>query len=365
MTVELEALATRFGRAALGLESWNDAIFAVAGAVNARIGQIAALDRFGNEVVHVLEGTTPDEAAGFAAERGFDPAINPRTLALIRTRPLRSVREEQFATPDVIARSPIYQRLFRHMDVPTSIGVRLDTGSDIAVAATFQRPRSSGPTREEEARLLEALAPAMAAAVLGGMVLGTTAQEATVAGAEALGGPALVLGGEGNVLSLSPAAEALLRRGAPFTWRRGRLGATDARSDAALRRALAQVQDAPEKGRVLLAFRTPGEPPVVADLCPLPPAGRGLLSGARALLAIRRPHGADDAAAATALRDLFDLTPAEAAIALDLARGRSPRAIAQARGSRPETVRGQIKALFAKTGTHRQSELATTIAALL
>lgn len=57
------------------------------------------------------------------------------------------------------------------------------------------------------------------------------------------------------------------------------------------------------------------------------------------------------------LRTLFGLTPAECRVALLLADGHSPREIARKVGVSFETVRSQIKSIFAKTGVKRQGEL--------
>jgi DNA-binding CsgD family transcriptional regulator len=57
------------------------------------------------------------------------------------------------------------------------------------------------------------------------------------------------------------------------------------------------------------------------------------------------------------LRSRFCLTPAEAQIALGIADGETLAAIAESRGVSVSTARGQLKSVFAKTGTHRQAEL--------
>lgn len=58
-----------------------------------------------------------------------------------------------------------------------------------------------------------------------------------------------------------------------------------------------------------------------------------------------------------ALRTLYGLTPTETEIALELAKGRSLDAIADEKGVTKATVRTQLKAVFHKTGTHRQNQL--------
>ena len=57
------------------------------------------------------------------------------------------------------------------------------------------------------------------------------------------------------------------------------------------------------------------------------------------------------------LRNLHDLTPAEAELVGHLARGRSLEEAARARGVSINTVRSQLKQVFSKTGTSRQGEL--------
>jgi len=61
------------------------------------------------------------------------------------------------------------------------------------------------------------------------------------------------------------------------------------------------------------------------------------------------------------LRNRFGLTPAEARLVVDLVTGISLKSSAKGRGVTYETVRRQVKSVFRKTGTHRQSELVLTV----
>jgi DNA-binding CsgD family transcriptional regulator len=65
---------------------------------------------------------------------------------------------------------------------------------------------------------------------------------------------------------------------------------------------------------------------------------------------------------ATALQKLFNLTPAEASLAVKISRGKTPAAIARSNGVTIATVRSQLKAVFAKTNTRRQAELVGLLA---
>ena len=64
------------------------------------------------------------------------------------------------------------------------------------------------------------------------------------------------------------------------------------------------------------------------------------------------------------LRRLFGLTPAEERLGRQLANGLSLIDAADASRITRETVRVQLKAIFAKTGTHRQSDLIAVLSRL-
>ena len=57
------------------------------------------------------------------------------------------------------------------------------------------------------------------------------------------------------------------------------------------------------------------------------------------------------------LADLFELTPAEANLAILLARGLSLAEVSEAQSISQHTARAQLKSIFAKTGVSRQAEL--------
>ena len=57
----------------------------------------------------------------------------------------------------------------------------------------------------------------------------------------------------------------------------------------------------------------------------------------------------------------FGLTRSEARLASLVAAGIAPQEAARRLGTSPATVRSQLKAIFAKTETHPQSELAALL----
>jgi len=89
----------------------------------------------------------------------------------------------------------------------------------------------------------------------------------------------------------------------------------------------------------------------------LPPgewaAGRGKPV---AVLYVRDP-GSPTLADAGVIRQLFNLTPTETAVALKLADGASLEAAAEELNIRRNTARAHLRSIFSKTGVRRQTEL--------
>jgi DNA-binding CsgD family transcriptional regulator len=62
------------------------------------------------------------------------------------------------------------------------------------------------------------------------------------------------------------------------------------------------------------------------------------------------------------LQRVFDLTQAEASLAVNISRGETPGAIARNNGVTISTIRSQLASIFAKTNTQRQAELVALLA---
>jgi DNA-binding CsgD family transcriptional regulator len=112
-----------------------------------------------------------------------------------------------------------------------------------------------------------------------------------------------------------------------------------------------------------IAIRREGKQPVVVRAVLIHGAGRGPFLGAGALLTLT-PIGPREPAPPALLAQAFALTPAEARLAVIIAQGATPERAAGLLGISRQTARNQLKAVFAKTGTHRQSELVALLSRL-
>jgi DNA-binding CsgD family transcriptional regulator/PAS domain-containing protein len=133
----------------------------------------------------------------------------------------------------------------------------------------------------------------------------------------------------------------------------------DAGAEANLQRRIAEATAAPPdaesgSGGTLAAPRTSGDGAYMISVARLLP-GRTVHDAVASVLLSDPQIGAEPAV--ELLRNLHDLTPAEAELVGHLARGRSLEEAARARGVSINTVRSQLKQVFSKTGTSRQGEL--------
>jgi DNA-binding CsgD family transcriptional regulator len=101
----------------------------------------------------------------------------------------------------------------------------------------------------------------------------------------------------------------------------------------------------------------------VVHLLPTTGLARDIFNGAYGLMVFTPVH-TDEGVDAKVIRALFDLTPSEARVARGIAQGRTVAEIARTSGLTLGTVRSQLKAVFAKTGSHRQTDVAVLLAGL-
>ena len=169
----------------------------------------------------------------------------------------------------------------------------------------------------------------------------------------------------GFVLDASPAAEAMFDDSLYVRNRRLMISDPQSRSslDALIRRLIAMpaVEAIPDVHPIVI--RRVDKRPIIAKVLAVPAAARNLFLGARAILklVLVEPKARPDA---LLLSETFGLTSAEAKLAATLSDGTSLNAAAEELNISRLTARSQLKTVFAKTDTHRQSQLVALVSRL-
>jgi DNA-binding CsgD family transcriptional regulator len=137
------------------------------------------------------------------------------------------------------------------------------------------------------------------------------------------------------------------------------LRAALAPDDAALQRLirLACIGDGPRSSSRIAISRGSGRRPYTIQVMPLRSCHARFLNGPAAALVLVVDHEREAHLPPADLQEVYDLTPAEAEVAVRVLRGHGLQYVAGELRVSLSTVRVHLQRVFEKTGTHRQAEL--------
>jgi DNA-binding CsgD family transcriptional regulator len=173
--------------------------------------------------------------------------------------------------------------------------------------------------------------------------------------------PAIALDLHGFVTEVNAAAEAVFDN--DFRIKDRRLFVRDPAAQALLKEAVDQLKTSPRLNPLAtepIIVQRNGKLPVIVRTWRFDGAAHRPAQDVCALLTLNA-LGPQPGPPAAILARAFRLTPAEAKLASVIARGASPEIAAEELKISRETARNQLKSVFAKTDTHRQSELVALI----
>jgi DNA-binding CsgD family transcriptional regulator len=233
-------------------------------------------------------------------------------------------------------------------------GITMPTG-EVAVYSV-ERRYATGPFTRVDCLKLDPLRPHLARAALLSCRAGLERARVMASTLEAIGIPGAVVRHSGKLL----AANAMFERLMPAVIQdcRDRLHLVDVRADSLLSGALENLKEQTSRGGIgsIPVPSNEHRPPMIVHLLPVRGAAHDLFLNASAVIMVT-PVDRASAPTAEVLQGLFDLTPAEARVAEGIGRACSVEDLAKQQGVSPDTVRTQVKAVLAKTGVRRQTEL--------
>jgi DNA-binding CsgD family transcriptional regulator len=284
-----------------------------------------------------------------------------------RTAPIlaraRVATELDFTTTDEIRRHPYYQEFLAPHGLRWFAGVIMRSGDD-QWCLSIQRSIAQGPFSAREQLQLAALSTRISGAVALSRALGFARADAALGAFEVSNSAVVLLDRCAEVLQVNGAAQRLLGPDLQIT--RKRLTLRDRDANAALDRALHALLWAQTSSALMPPVVLPrdGKRPLLAYPMRLSAVSSNALAPCQALVVLvdldARPHPPENALSVS-----FGLTAAEARLAVRIATGASLESVADEIGIALETARHQLKAIFAKTDTHRQAELVSVMARLL
>jgi PAS domain S-box-containing protein len=239
---------------------------------------------------------------------------------------------------------------------------------------TMQTPTTRDLVGPKDLAVAELLTPHVRRAVMISDLLdlrsiAATAFEATI---NTLNSAVVLVDAKGNILHANRSAEAMFGAGGPILSQRGVLNTHDANAADAIRDAIsraAEDESALGYGGIGVPVRNQnGEPPFTHSIAHVLPLKSGTLRpglsfGAVAAVFVT-PAREKPLAPFEALAALYDLTPTEARVMIEIASGKNRAETATALGIADSTVKTHLARVFEKTRTSEQPELARLVASL-
>jgi DNA-binding CsgD family transcriptional regulator len=287
------------------------------------------------------------------AERGFP----------LLMRGQKVISDQDIVTADEMRRLDFYNEIFVPFGFQWFAGIGFAAGPALWGMVIMRTP-AQGPFEAQEKRVLASLSDRLSEIATLSWAVGRAALSGASNAMDLVGQPALVLDRRGSVLGMNAGAEKMFD--AEFYIRNRCLTACDQHAASALGVLADQLRTTPDTVALPAApivVRRSANVPLLIRILPIDGAARSPFLGARALLTLS-PIESKRAPDLNLLCEVFGLTRAEADVAALVSCGKPLSAIARRRGSSRVTVRNQMRTIFAKTGTHRQSELVALLASL-
>lgn len=269
--------------------------------------------------------------------------------------------DERLTSPGELHRTRFHADFLRAADLEHGMGLFLGNDTDQSlIVLTINRSGRHGFYTDEERDLAKALLPHLRNAFsLHGQLRGLQSmQHAYRSTLDRLEQPVILVSAQGTVLFANERALRLEAEGSCLQRRQGRPGAVHPADEPLLQAALSRVMSGASGGDSLpMSLRSRnGVVSALLTICPTPPSVFGVWSHANVAAAIfvRPLHPRllpEDA------RVAFRLTAAEFRLAGMLLQGFTLEEAAERSGITKNTARTQLRGLFDKTGTRRQSQL--------
>lgn len=351
--------------APLSADGWTVALKALAEYTDAGRAQLIGFGAIDALPFNLFVGMDPIPADRQIESGGTDPDRSWRLGSSGAV--LKVVGEWDYAARRNRPQSDAYNAVCEAWDIPYGAQTILwDDDSAKVGIATFRGFREGPGRREHEARFA-AIAPHARTAVRMQRAIECQGESLTLGAIEALGVAAFLLDRLGRVATISPEGEIALRQGT-LRLDGGRLAGRTTLDDGLLRTAVNRaLRGLPQLSERL--WLSPCEDVVDRSWCevyPLPRREWATLFRPHVLVTVNRTKLlASSDTQMLALRQLLQLTPSEADIAIRLANGESRGDIAESRQTSVGTVSIQLKNIFQKSRTHREGELISLINRLI
>jgi DNA-binding CsgD family transcriptional regulator len=357
----LDKVWARLGDAIIDPAMWPEILGQISAAVSATGAVLLQSDVRTSDIPHSV-GLSEMLNAYFGNEWHTRDLRANRSFPLILKGEIVII-DHDIVTPDEIERSPFYNELHAPHGLRWFAGIGFRAGHALW-GISIQRSLQQGPFEANDKRSLAHLSQRLTEVATLSTAVGRIALSSATNALNAVRQPAIAIDRLGFVLDANAGAEALFDQDIRIMNRR--LVVHDAGAKSNLEKLANRLRITPDTATLPcepIVIPRRDKSPVILRALPVHGAARTPFLGARALLTLTTVEPKPGRKPALLART-FGLTPAEARLASIIAEGLNPERAAEELGISKVTARNQLKAIFAKTATHRQAELVALLSRL-
>jgi DNA-binding CsgD family transcriptional regulator len=286
---------------------------------------------------------------------------NPRMERLLLNRHSGFIREIDMFTAEEMDHDPTFQELLRPRGFGWAVGTVVQVPSDDMLAFSIERRLADGPVEQRHIPKLNALRPHLARAAMMSARLRLERAKGMAESLTTMGLPSAVLLGNGKVISTNSSFDQVKPQIVSTAF--GGIALANAGANELLAEAIEGLGAAAfQNGAKSIAVPADeSNAALIVHLLPVRRSAHDVFGPAMGILVVT-PLGSSQTISSDLLNGLFDLSPAESRAAQGLLVGRSIDELAVDFGLSRETIRSQVKAVLAKTGTSRQADLMSLLA---
>lgn len=343
-------------------EAWRSALDDICVAMDAAAIMFYPKDLNGDSAPvpcsEAYEDFLPDFIAGgwydghYRSERGWPLLQRSDTTVII---------EHQLATDEERKRLPHCNELYLPKGYPGFAAIGFNVGNEPWAMCVLRDHKQGFFTPEESERMVP-LAGHFRRMVRLAEKFETACVSTSLSALDEQRRPAAVLAMDGRICAMNTHCEQMLRQSqGGLAVQNGRFVARAPDSNGDLQHLIHAITRADHSYRRAaladkVAIRCPGRLPILAEVLSMSALGMEHSLHANAMLLFSDPQQ-EPIQNEDVYRIAFGLTPSEARLAVILARGLALDEAAEMLSITRETARHRLKAVFAKTDTHRQGEL--------
>jgi DNA-binding CsgD family transcriptional regulator len=343
----------RLYEAAIVPELWPDVLTKLGDVSNSAGAALRCINERG---VHFTSSPVLDNIMTRFVNEGWDNRNSRRGNVMAKglVGVPRFVNEDDYLAPGEAETDPMINELFRSEGFGWAAGFIQDLPHGDLVVLNLEQYYERGPIRGDALERLNTIYPHLARA----SVIAGRADFARVRSAietlSALGLPAAALTPNMRVVLANDGFAAATH---VWTTRGGdRIGLHDPVADGLLAGSI-QNLDAPGAPRSIpVRAAAGGALTAIVQVAPIRRAAHDIFGSTAAIVVLSEPR--QGTLAPTLIHSLFDVTPAELAVARGIAAGRTVTQLAQFSGRSVNTIRNQLQSVMTKMGCSRQVELA-------